>query len=132
MTTLLITTTISKLLIAFVYARGVTMFKPTPSILKIILSLLCDAGTIFVWQLLSIKFIGRSLITQYSIDTVIFVSGAFFIFVVYMFLDWIVFNWRVWFPKPIGFRVNLQSNSKNYVYADSIAIKVKGDGWVRK
>lgn len=136
MTSTLIIAATAKILVAFVYARGITLFKVTPTPIKVILSLFCDVGVVFIWELCTVQFMGRSIATPFGMDRFILFVGVLTIFVFFMILDHLVFNWRIWFPKPIGFDLkNLdprRGSSKSFVYADSIPIKVKGDGWVRK
>jgi hypothetical protein len=124
------------ILIAAVYARGVTIFTTTPAFSKLVLALVCDCATLFVWQLGHTSFFDYSIGLNNGVERFILVTGTIILFFFYMVLDVVVFNWRVWFPKPVGFALkNLtpKSNSRNYVYADSIpVIKVKGDGWVRR
>lgn len=137
MTSTLVTAILGKLLVSFVYGRGITLVNPTPVILKAILSFVCSVGTLFVWEALTIRFAHRSIALPFLTDRVIFFGGFILLLVVYMVLDKIVFGeWSL--PKgPVGFGVRPPSttnkpNSRSYVYADSVPIRVKGDGWVRK
>lgn len=125
------------ILIAAVYSRGVTIYLYTPAIAKLVLAIVCDLATLFVWNLGHVSFFDYSIALNNGVERFILVTGAILLLFFYLTLDEIVFRWRVWFPKPVGFALKnftpKRNNGRNYVYADSIpVIKVKGDGWVRR
>lgn len=125
------------ILIAAVYSRGVTLYTYTPALAKLVLALVCDMGTMFVWNLAHISFFDYTIALNNGVERFILVTSAILLLFFYLVLDVIIFRWRGWFPKPIGFDLknftSKKRNGRNYVYADSIPIvKVKGDGWVRR
>lgn len=131
MTKIWITASLSLGLITYVYCKGSCLTKERPTSIRVILSLFCSGATLFVWDLLTIALIDKSVFIYKHVEGFILVFGCFVLFVFFMALDKSLINWRVWFPKPVGFHIkNLEPKKRNFVYADSIAIK--GDGWIRR